>query len=208
MNRSSRAFAGRVAWWLALPAILYFLWRDVPRYADYSAASYLEYWPTRGYLVLHVLGAGVGILAGLLQFSATLRRRWPAFHRRLGWAYVAGALLGAPAALGLAAHSSCVACRPALGSLAVYWFCTTLIAFVLARRRDLPRHRDFMLRSFVAMNVFVIVRFAYMTSVPGLDDTQHRIAAEYLSVFMPLLGVEMALAWRGLRLTRGTVGGR
>lgn len=199
-----RQFAENAGWALLVGAVAYFFFRDVPHYAILTPRSYGEYWATRGYLIPHVAGAGIAILVGLLQFSRRLRARWPRVHRRLGWAYVVGCVVGAPAAIALAAHSDCAVCRPALGTLAVYWFAATIAAFVLARRREFARHRLFMIRSFVAMNVFVIVRIAYLTPIPGLDEGEHRIVAEYVSCFVPLLLTEIWLSWRPeLRANRG-----
>lgn len=196
MRLTVRDAAERVAWLALVAGIAYFFVRDVPHYAIYTPDSYGEYWGTRGYLIPHVLGAAVGILVGLLQFSSKIRRRWPRFHRRLGWAYVAGCIIGAPGALGLAATSACVACRPALASLTIYWFAATLFAFLLARRKDFARHQQFMIRSFVAMNAFVIIRLAYMLPDPGLGEHEFRIVREYMSCFLPLLLTEMWLSWR------------
>lgn len=199
-----RRYAENAGWALLVGAVAYFFVRDVPHYAIFDAESYGKYWTSRGYLIPHVAGAGIAILVGLLQFSSRVRARWPRVHRRLGWAYVVGCVIGAPAAIGLAVHSDCVVCRPALGTLAVYWFAATLAAFVLARRREFARHRLFMIRSYVAMNVFVIVRIAYLTPIPGLDDVERRIVAEYVSCFVPLLLAEAWLSWRPeLRATRG-----
>ena len=137
----------RIGWALLIALVGYFFLRDVPHYAIYTPDSYAEYWATRGYLVPHVIGAGVGILVGIFQFSSTIRRRWPVFHRRLGLGYVIGCAIGAPAAIGLAVHSDCAVCRPALGSLAVYWFGATFVAFALARRRDFTDRKSTRLNS-------------------------------------------------------------
>lgn len=196
MQLTARSLLERTAWIALVAAIAWFFVRDVPHYAIYTPDSYGEYWPTRGYLIPHVLGAGVGIIVGLLQFSKQIRRRWPRLHRRLGWTYVAGCIIGAPGALGLAASSSCVACRPALASLTIYWFAATLFAFLLARRKDFARHQQFMIRSFVAMNAFVVIRLSYFAPDPGLGEHEFRIVREYLACFVPLLLTEMWLSWR------------
>jgi uncharacterized membrane protein YfcA len=193
---TTRDVVERVAWTALVAGIAYFFLRDVPHYAIYTPESYGEYWATRGYLIPHLVGAGVGILVGLLQFSSRTRRRWPRFHRRLGWAYVLGCIIGAPGALGLAATSGCVACRPALASLTIYWLAATLFAFVLARRKDFARHQQFMIRSFVAMNAFVIIRLSDMLPDPGLGDHEFRIVREYMSCFVPLVLTEVWLSWR------------
>lgn len=196
MQLTARDLLERGVWITLVATIAWFFVRDVPHYAVYTPESYGDYWDTRGYLIPHVLGAGVGILVGLLQFSSKIRRRWPRFHRRLGWAYVAGCIVGTPGALGLAAASSCAACRPALASLTIYWFAATLLAFLLARRKDFARHQQFMIRSFVAMNAFVVIRLSYYLPDPGLGEHEFRIVREYLACFVPLLLTEMWISWR------------
>jgi len=71
-----------------------------------------------------------------------------------------------------------------------------VFAFLLARRRDFARHQQFMIRSFVAMNAFVIIRLSYFLPDPGLGEHEFRIVREYLSCFVPLLLTEVWLSWR------------
>ena len=77
-----------VTWVIVGSMIAYFFLRDVPHYATYTPDSYGIYWPIRGYLIPHVVGAGLAILLGLVQFSASIRQRWPAIHRISGRIYV------------------------------------------------------------------------------------------------------------------------
>ncbi len=183
--------------WLALvSAIGYFFLRDVPKYATFTADSYGGYWPIRGYLATHVVGAGIAILIGVAQFSGTIRKRWPTVHRVLGRVYVAGCIIGAPAAMMLATRTDCHTCKPALGSLAVYWLATTLVAFYFAWHRSISTHRAFMIRSFVAMNVFVVVRIGYLLADTPTQDMSVRTMVEFVTVFSPLLLVEAYLSWR------------
>jgi len=184
-----------VAWTIIASMIAYFFIRDVPSYAIYTPESYGLYWPIRGYLIPHLIGASLAILVGLMQFSTTIRQRWPAVHRVSGRVYVAACVIGAPAALLLAANSECTTCKPALGSLAVYWLATTLVAFYFARHRSFATHRAFMIRSYVAMNVFVVVRIGYWVAGSRTDDMSVRTMVEFFTVFMPLLAVEAYLAW-------------
>jgi len=184
-----------IAWAALVSAIAYFFLRDVPHYATYTADSYGLYWPIRGYLIPHVVGAGIAILIGVAQFSTKLRQRWPAVHRVSGRVYVAACVIGAPAALMLAANSECQTCKPALGSLAIYWLATTLVAFHFARHRSIATHRAFMIRSYVAMNVFVVVRIGYAIAGTRVHDMSVRTMVEFFTVFAPLLLVEAYLAW-------------
>jgi Predicted membrane protein (DUF2306) len=178
-----------------LGAIVHYVNRDVLHYAIYTPESFGRFWPTRMFIIPHAFAATVGIFAGLLQFSTYLRRRWPGWHRRFGYLYAFCCLVGAPAAIGLAFHSDCLVCRPSLGILAVFWLAATMIAVLLARRRDFARHRQFMIRSFVYMNVFVVVRVAYDLFVSGTGVSNNRILSEWLAVMIPILATEIWLTW-------------
>lgn len=197
MSRTRQVILTSLFWSVLGIAVVGFLIRDLPGYATYTPEAYDSFWDVRGFLIPHLIGAGLAILIGLAQFSNRLRAFAPRVHRVLGYAYVAGCSVGAPAALGLAVNAECVACRPALGSLSVYWFAATMMAFLLARRRLFVAHRAFMIRSFVAMNVFVIVRIAYIVAGDAANVRANQAMIEYLSCFVPLLLTEMALSWRG-----------
>jgi uncharacterized membrane protein YozB (DUF420 family) len=70
-----------------------------------------------------------------------------------------------------------------------------MIAVLLARRRDFARHRQFMIRSFVYMNVFVVVRVAYDLFVKENGVSDSRILSEWLAVMVPILATEIWLTW-------------
>ena len=53
----------------------------------------------------HAACAGIALLAGPFQFLDTLRRRWPRFHRRMGWLYIGSVALAAAFALPLILHA-------------------------------------------------------------------------------------------------------
>lgn len=185
-----------IAWAALTSAIGYFFLRDVPNYAIYTEYSYGIYWPNRGYLIPHVVGAGIAILVGLLQFSKKIRMKLPILHRLFGRLYVTGCVIGAPAAVKLAVDSECLTCRPALGSLAIYWLATTIIAFHFARLKSFATHRAFMIRSFVAMNVFVVDRIGYAIFRARIDDMGVRTMVEFVCVFVPLILTEAYFSWR------------
>ena len=155
-----------MAWAAVLAAAAYFIFRDAFRYLDYSAEAYRHHWDLRMWLIPHILGAGPAILAGPFQFSTRLRTGWPAVHRAIGYVYVFGGLVAAPAALlDLALSSTCRPCAPPLAILAVLWFTTTAVAFWSARRRSFQVHRQFMIRSYVLMCAFsVIIRLTDFVS--------------------------------------------
>jgi len=70
-----------------------------------------------------------------------------------------------------------------------------MIAVLLARRRDFAKHKQFMIRSFVYMNVFVVIRVAYDLFVRGEGVSDARILSEWISVVVPILVTEIWLTW-------------
>ena len=51
------------------------------RYTSYSPEVYSNYWPERGWLILHILGGTVALFTGPVQFLTGLRRRKMRLHR-------------------------------------------------------------------------------------------------------------------------------
>jgi hypothetical protein len=52
-----------------------------------------------------------------------------------------------------------------------------------------------MIRSYVAMNVFVVVRIGYWIAGTRTEDMSVRTMVEFVTVFSPLLALETYLAW-------------
>jgi hypothetical protein len=98
----------------------------------------------------HVYASIWVLMAGSLQFSASLRRRYPAWHRGLGRLYVGTILCAAgPSGLVMAyyAHGG-VWAQVSFGILSVLWLVFTYEAFRKARKRNWVLHQHFMWRSF------------------------------------------------------------
>lgn len=120
-----------------------------------QAQTYLSH---VGPLLLHVGGGVVALSLGPWQLWSGLRSRRPALHRALGRVYVvavlaagAGGLLLAPLSLGgPVAHLG-------FAALAVALLGTTAMAFVSIRRRRIPAHRAWMVRSYAL--IFTAVTF-------------------------------------------------
>lgn len=186
----------------ALTAATAFIGRDALRYVDYTPEAYRHHWDLRVWLIPHILAAGPAILLGPIQFLPAIRRRWPAWHRRLGWVYLVGALIGAPSAFRLAIASRCTMCRPPLALLASLWFVTAVTALIAARRKDFGTHRAFMIRSYVLMNAFVIIRLTDFLPLPIPDDDARRATFEWLCWVVPLGITEIWLTWRPAWLDR------
>lgn len=98
----------------------------------------------------HVYTSIFVLVLGGLQFIPVLRTGWPALHRNLGKGYVGLILLvAAPGGLVMGAHANGGwSAQLSFCLQALLWFGFTWRAYSLARKRNWPAHRAFMLRSF------------------------------------------------------------
>lgn len=130
----------------------------------------------------HVFSSMMVLLAGFTQFSTTFLKKWPKWHRRLGYIYVIDILLvTGPAGLlmGFYANGG-VASRVAFVLLAVLWILFTGIAVYKAVKKKFTVHRIFMIRSFALTLSALTLRLwkvilAHFTDIPPMD--RYRIIA-------------------------------
>lgn len=104
-------------------------------------------------VVVHIVSATVFAILGAFQFSPQIRRRHPGWHRRAGRLLVVAGLGVALSALWLnqffpraeATREVLYPLRMAFGAAMVI---TVVLGFMAARRRDIARHRAWMIRSY------------------------------------------------------------
>jgi uncharacterized membrane protein len=116
---------------------------DVTAFDARYAAHRLATW-------LHVIPGGAFLALAPLQFSSKLRRRWPGVHRWLGRALIACALISAAAAFFFAMTMpfAGVAESIPIGLFGAFFVFAIARGFILIRRRDVVRHREWMTRAF------------------------------------------------------------
>ena len=149
----------KIALWasLGLTALFVFITSEVLLLTDYPMyhAYRLQVIADRHLLIPHTLCGFVALLAGPLQFSSRLRRRYLKFHRLLGRIYVVAVFAGALTGIALAAG------RPGLPGTSVQataWIVCTSAAFITARNGRIPQHRQWMARSYAVTFTFVSSR--------------------------------------------------
>lgn len=110
-------------------------------------------------VLTHALAAAIALAIGPLQFRARLRQSAPSVHRWLGRVYFAGVLIGGIAGLYMAFHAyGGAVARAGFASLAVAWLYTGLRAYLSIRERDVPAHRNWMIRNFALTFAAVTLR--------------------------------------------------
>jgi hypothetical protein len=147
----------------------------------------------------HLLMAVPLLLIAPLQFSRRVRMRWPRWHRRMGQAYLTGAMIGALLAVYLGVTIKSEGSRIPLAIFGVAWLVFSMAAWICARRHDFVAHERFMIRGYALAMAFVWVRVMVDlqdTMFPFIRNVDVRNATcEWLSFVAPLLIVETWLSW-------------
>lgn len=183
--------------WLAVAAglllVLRFWVKDALPYFEFTAESYGRFWANSGWVLAHVIGGSAALLMGPLQFWSGLRRRHMSLHRWSGRLYLAGIAVGSATAFHLAFHAAAWTFGVALFTLGIVWLATSAAALIAALRRNIPAHREWMLRSYLVTLAFVTFRL--LLEIPALRALGTR--AEVLTTFgwlcwvLPLVGYEL-----------------
>ena len=112
-----------------------------------------------GAVVAHLAGGLVALATGPWQFSRRIRTRRTHVHRWLGRVYVVAVVAGSLGALALAPLSQeGFVTHVGFGLLGLLWLGATIQAYRCIRKRDLPSHRDWMIRSFALTLAAVTLR--------------------------------------------------
>jgi hypothetical protein len=163
-----------------------------PRYADVALP-----------VVLHIVGAAVLAILGPLQFAASFRRRWPAWHRLAGRLLVASGLLVALTALWMTLFYAppdgsgplLFASRLLFGSAMVV---SIVVGFIAILRREVQRHRLWMGRGYAiglgAATQMLVLMVAEVVSGTPNELTHDALMA--LSWVINLAVVELAFRKR------------
>ncbi|WP_017573092.1 DUF2306 domain-containing protein [Nocardiopsis halotolerans] len=156
-------------------------------------------------LVSHILGGTVLMILVILQVWPWLRRHHPRVHRWSGRVYVMFGIpfVGVPALLISPLTSWDLSARVGTVLWAVAWLSFTVAGYVMARRRDFARHREWMLRGFVllygiALNRLVMPLLILVTLPLGSGEKPLDLlsASMFLSWMLPLLLLEWWLRYR------------
>lgn len=145
----------------------------------------------------HVAASAFALLVGPLQFSSRLRARSLASHRLIGRLYMAGIGLGGVSGLILAFYTAGgLPARTGFGMLAVLWLATGFMAWRQILRRDIPGHREWMIRNFALTFAAVTLRLWW----PSLQKLGAGFEESYQTVawlcWVPNLIVAELATWR------------
>lgn len=163
--------------------------REAYFYPWYAAAFYA-----------HVISAPVALFSGLVQSSTVLRRRFPRFHRRVGYLYAATVLmLLVPSGLAMSIKAAGgTASILGFASLSIVTGIVTWMGFNAARRKRFAQHGRWMTRSYILVCSAVLLRFIAAATVSlGIDFIPYAAMA-WLCWLPTLLLYEFMLRWKGM----------
>lgn len=159
-----------------------------------------QHWYYLPAFFVHAYTAILVLPAGFTQFSARLRRRFPALHRQMGHLYIWAVLLAAgPTGLiiGLHANGGWWS-QLAFCLLAVLWLVFTALAWQKARQKRWAAHRCWMLRSFaLAFSAITLRAWKYVLVAlfhPPPMDVYRWVA--WLGWVLNLAAVELFILYR------------
>jgi hypothetical protein len=171
--------------------------------------NFQTYWPRRWWLLTHITGGIVALMAGPVQLWLGLTDRRPALHRQLGLIYMSAVLVSAIAAYYLALHTDISAVFGAgLAGLATAWLVTTGLAYAAVRRSLYDQHKEWMIRSYVVTTAFVTFRALVLVLAKGhvgaTPNISHFEIASWVCWAMPLLITEAWLQGKKIFAVRAT----
>jgi hypothetical protein len=177
---------------------VYFDGGQTPKFLlEKGALAHHPLW--RAAFYFHVLAASICLAAGLPLMFPGWTRRHPAWHRRLGYAYVNAVLwAAAPAGLVMSPVAKGGVWGAAGFSLAAgLWWWVTWSGYRAILRGDLTAHVRGMVRSYsLALSAPMFRVFQILVYGMGLDDGVNYVVSLWLSIAASVLLAEFSLGRR------------
>ena len=189
---------------IGLTTLFVFITSEVMLYTDYPMyhAYRLQVIADRAFLIPHVLFGSIALLAGPIQFSSRIRQRHLKLHRIVGRLYVVSVFLAAPTGVILNYGRPGF---PGTSMQAGAWVVCTAAAFLTARNRQIPQHRQWMARSYAVTLTFVTSRVLNLWPRywAHLGDVYAALGVTAFTL-VSLLVVDLGLNWHELTTRRIT----
>jgi uncharacterized membrane protein len=185
---------------------LFVLWNNERFLIDASAAVWPRYEPIRLHLIPHGVGGAFALVIGAAQFSSRLRRKHRRVHRFLGKVYIISNFVLAPVAVLMALKIS-----PWFMTVFTIVQAAALMAFTAAaywsiRHKNVAQHREWMMRSYAVLLLFLEGRVLMAIPAIGQQGMDSVVLVNWGCLVVSLVAVEFILRWRDLFPARARVG--
>jgi len=178
------------------------MWTDERFLVDSADEEWAHIAPFRWWLLIHGVAGFVALFIGPLQFSERLRRTHTKLHRVLGRIYIGAICIAAPMAIYIGdhweenIHSAIEGWAQAGG-----WMLCAVLAFVFAMKRNIPRHRQWVARSYGFTFVFIMARAPHILSWHWKTNEDF-VTYRWFLVFAALIVPDLILQWDELTRQR------
>jgi uncharacterized membrane protein len=135
--------------------LLFVLWNNESFLLDPHSPQWAHFNPIRWHLIPHGTAGFVALALGALQFSTRLRQRYSHLHRLFGKVYICSTFILAPVAIWMAFVNSPWFLIPFTIVQAIVLLSFTSIAYRCIRRADFVHHREWMIRSYSILLIFL-----------------------------------------------------
>jgi len=171
------------------------IWTDERFLIDKADEEWAHIAPFQWWLLPHGLAGFTALFIGPFQFSERLRRRHTKLHRVLGRIYIGAICIAAPMAMYIGnnwednIHSNLEGWAQAGG-----WLLCAVLAFVFAMKRNIPRHRQWVARSYGFTFVFIMARAPHIVSWHWKTSDDF-VTYRWFLVFAALIVPDLILQW-------------
>jgi hypothetical protein len=180
---------------------IFVLWNNERFFLNPNAPEWPHYMPIRWHLIPHGAGGALALALGALQFSTRLRKWNPRLHRLMGKFYIGGTFIAAPVAIRMAFINNPWFLVPFTIVQASAWMLFTAIAYVSIRRRDIASHRQWMVRSYGIVLIFLEGRVLMAIPALAAKGMDAIVLVNWACLALTLIVTECLLQWPRLAAT-------
>ncbi|HTJ64984.1 MAG TPA: DUF2306 domain-containing protein [Alphaproteobacteria bacterium] len=171
------------------------LWTDERFLVDSTDSEWAHIETYKWWLLVHGVAGATALFIGPFQFSERLRRQNVKLHRLLGKIYIGAILIAAPVAIYIGyfsgdSHASSVENWGQAGG----WLLCAVLAYVFAVKRNIPRHKQWVARSYGFTFVFIMARGLHLVGFHFPDEGDF-VTYRWFLVFGALIVPDLILQW-------------
>ncbi|MFC4618916.1 DUF2306 domain-containing protein [Camelliibacillus cellulosilyticus] len=147
-------------------------------------------------LHIHVIFACLAMIAGAINFTTKILRKHRVFHRINGYFYI----LSVAVVCGTSGYMAPYATGGRMSSMAfnlmnMIWLALTITAFVLIKRKQVNKHRKWMVRSYVFCftNLFIHFLTVILNDGFGIQYETSYTSAVYATILLNVILAEIVI---------------
>lgn len=158
------------------------------------------------FFYLHIIPGMIALMSGPFQFIPKLRNRYLNAHRKLGKVYVLACVIAGIAGF-VIAYFATGGWIASLGfmSMAATWLFFTIKAWTTIRKKDIPAHQAWMIRSFAVTLAAVTLRIwiPIFIGIFGMEFIESYVIISWLSWVPNIFVANWIIKRNGILIPKG-----